>query len=90
VKIDAAFVFRIRHRVRRHHRKIDVGTVLFRMRPDPLALVGRVVLVEPDAPHDPAHGFQRALAADAMDDEDRGSFLSGSWIEFGHGCKLHP
>ena len=61
--------------VRRHHRKVDVGAVPFGMGPDPPALVGRdCSLLSQTRPDHPAHGFQRALAADAMDDEDRGSF----------------
>jgi hypothetical protein len=85
VEIDQAAIRRIRHRVRRHHREVDVGAVPFRMRPDPLAFVGRVFLVQPDAPYDAAHRFQRALTADAVNDKDRGSLPRGSGVEFGHG-----
>ena len=84
VEIDRSAVLRVRHLVGRHDGQVDIGAILFGMRPDPLVLVGRILAVQPDTPDHPAHRFQRALAADAVNDEDRGSLMSDSWIVGGH------
>jgi hypothetical protein len=44
----------------------------------------RIFAVQPDAPDDAAHGFQRALAADAVDDEHGGSLVFRAGRSIGH------
>ncbi|MFH1340012.1 MAG: hypothetical protein ABIL01_02190 [Pseudomonadota bacterium] len=84
MEIDDALVLRTRYRVGRHDRQVDIGAVPLGMGPDPPGLVIRIFAISPDRPDDPPHRFQRALAANAVDDEDCGSLASHVLIEACH------